>query len=51
MNHKENAMNYSCFKCEIKDKIAHIEMCRPDEFNSMTKAFWSELPDLVDFSP
>ena len=41
-------MDYSCFKFEIKDKIAHIEMCRPDEFNSMNKAFWSELPNLVD---
>ncbi len=48
MNHKEKAMNYSCFKYEIKGKVAHIEMCRPDEFNSMNKVFWSELPDLVD---
>ncbi|HIN73520.1 MAG TPA: crotonase/enoyl-CoA hydratase family protein [Gammaproteobacteria bacterium] len=48
MDREENTMNYSCFKCEIKDKIAHIEMCRPEEFNSMNKAFWSELPNLVD---
>ena len=41
-------MNYSCFECEIKDKIAHIKMIRPDEFNSMNKAFWSELPHLIE---
>ena len=41
-------MVYSCFEYDIKEKIAHIQMCRPDEFNSMNKDFWSELPNLVD---
>jgi len=41
-------MNYSCFNVDIEDKIAHISMCRPDEFNTMNKAFWSELPHLID---
>ena len=41
-------MKYSCFEWDIKNKIAHISMCRPEEFNSMNKAFWSELPELVD---
>ena len=41
-------MAYSCFECELKDHVAHISMCRGDAFNSMTKAFWSELPELVD---
>ena len=41
-------MEYTCFDFEIKDKIAHIKMSRPDEFNSMNKAFWSELPHLVE---
>ena len=41
-------MEYTCFEVEIKDKIAHIKMSRPDEFNSMNKAFWSELPHLVE---
>ena len=31
-------MEYTCFDFEIKDKIAHIKMSRPDEFNSMNKA-------------
>ena len=41
-------MDYSCFDVEIKDKIAHVRMNRPDDFNSMNKAFWSELPHLVE---
>jgi len=41
-------MDYSCFDFEIKNKIAHVRMTRPDEFNSMNKAFWSELPHLVE---
>ena len=41
-------MAYSCFEYELKDHVAHISMCRGDAFNSMTKAFWSELPELVD---
>ena len=39
---------YTCFDLEIKDKVAYVNMCRPEEFNSMNKAFWSELPHLVD---
>ena len=41
-------MAYSCFEYELKDHVAHISMCRGDAFNSMNKAFWSELPELVD---
>ena len=41
-------MKYSCFEYNIDNKIAHISMCRPEKFNSMNRAFWSELPELVD---
>ena len=41
-------MEYTCFDLEITNKIAHIKMSRPDEFNTMNKAFWSELPHLVE---
>lgn len=41
-------MSYSCFEIEIENKIAHIQMSRPEAFNSMSKDFWSELPDLVE---
>lgn len=32
---------------EISDHIAHIQLCRPAELNSMTPEFWSELPGVV----
>ncbi len=37
-------MTHSCFDLEVKDKVAHLRLCRPDELNTMTRAFWVELP-------
>ncbi len=37
----------SCFDVEIADKIAHVRLNRPDELNTMTPAFWRELPEIV----
>lgn len=34
-------------KVEIKDHIAHVVLCRPEELNSMNPAFWQELPATV----
>ena len=31
----------------IAQHIAHIELCRPEQLNSMTADFWSELPQVV----
>jgi enoyl-CoA hydratase len=31
----------------IAEHIAHIELCRPAELNSMTADFWFELPEVV----
>ena len=39
---------YTCFDLEIENKVAYLTMCRPDEYNSMNKAFWSELPHLIE---
>jgi enoyl-CoA hydratase len=38
---------WTCFAVTLKDKIAHIQLNRPDAFNSMNRAFWSELPAIV----
>ncbi|GAA0832723.1 crotonase/enoyl-CoA hydratase family protein [Marinomonas arenicola] len=38
---------FTCFEVNIKDHIAHIQMSRPNELNTMNKAFWQELPRLV----
>jgi len=34
-------------KVSIKDKIAHIQLCRPNQLNTMNAAFWRELPAVV----
>ena len=41
-------MTHTCFTVETKDKVAHIQLKRPDVFNSMNRAFWNELPDIVN---
>ena len=40
-------MNYECFDVEIKDQVAHLKMSRPEKRNSMSPAFWDELPEIV----
>jgi enoyl-CoA hydratase len=37
----------TCFDVEICDKVAHLRLSRPDELNTMTPAFWRELPEIV----
>ena len=32
----------------IENRIAHIELCRPSELNTMTASFWDELPLVVN---
>ena len=40
-------MSYTCFDVDIKDRIAHIKLIRPEKRNSMNPAFWDELPAIV----
>ena len=37
----------TCFDVDITDKVAHVRLDRPDELNTMTAAFWRELPEIV----
>ncbi len=39
--------SYSTFAISITDEIAHIQLCRPQQLNSMIDAFWTELPEAV----
>jgi enoyl-CoA hydratase len=39
---------YTCFNVEFRDKVAHIELKRPEVFNTMNRAFWNELPAIVN---
>ena len=40
-------MTYTCFDVSTKNKVAHIQLKRPEAFNTMTRAFWNELPEIV----
>jgi enoyl-CoA hydratase len=37
----------TCFDVSIADRIAHIRMNRPDQFNTFTPEAWVELPAIV----
>jgi enoyl-CoA hydratase len=41
-------MTYRCFNVEITDNIAHIQLKRGDELNTMVPEFWRELPEIVN---
>ena len=38
--------DYSAFKVELKDKIAHVQINRPEKINAMNAEFWSEIRDI-----
>jgi enoyl-CoA hydratase len=40
-------MSYECFTVDIRDQVAHVTLSRPEAMNSMTRAFWKELPEIV----
>ena len=35
---------YESFSVSVENKIAHVQFSRPEALNTMTKAFWLELP-------
>jgi enoyl-CoA hydratase len=39
--------DWTCFKVSIEDAVAHIQLSRPEAFNSMIRPFWNELPQIV----
>lgn len=42
------ASPYECFDVSVDDGVAHLQLNRPDKANSLTLAFWSELPEAID---
>ena len=37
----------TCFDVTIEDKVAHLQMNRPQALNTMAPAFWRELPEII----
>lgn len=40
--------NYECFDVSVTDGIAHLQLTRPKQANSLTQAFWSEFPEALE---
>ncbi|HCS44757.1 MAG TPA: enoyl-CoA hydratase, partial [Pseudomonas sp.] len=40
---------YSAFTVELADKIAHVQINRPEKINSMNAAFWSEIIEIFQW--
>lgn len=40
--------DWTCFQVTLEDRVAHIRLNRPEAFNAMNRAFWNELPAIVD---
>lgn len=40
--------NYECFEVTVTDGIAHLQLARPKQANSLTQTFWSEFPEALD---
>jgi enoyl-CoA hydratase len=38
---------YECFEVGCSDGVGHVRLSRPDELNTMNRAFWRELPAIV----
>ena len=41
-------MGQRCFEVDISEGVAHLQLCRPDELNTMNTEFWTELPEIID---
>ena len=40
---------YETFIVSIEDKIAHVQINRPDKANSMNRRFWEEIKQIFDW--
>ncbi len=38
---------YECFEVSTSDGVAHVQLSRPGELNTMVPGFWSELPEII----
>jgi enoyl-CoA hydratase len=41
-------MTYICFDLDIQDRIAHLRLCRPEQFNTLTPGLFRELRQITD---
>ena len=48
MTANDHAASDTCFTLSVDNRVAHIQLCRPERRNAMTLSFWDELPRLVE---
>ena len=41
-------MSYESFTLEKDGHVANMTLCRGESFNTMTKKFWIELPEILN---
>nr|WP_286088891.1 crotonase/enoyl-CoA hydratase family protein [Pseudomonas sp. MWU13-3659] len=41
--------DYTAFKVELTDNIAHVQINRPEKINAMNAAFWEEIVDIFQW--
>ncbi|MEC7923739.1 MAG: enoyl-CoA hydratase-related protein, partial [Actinomycetota bacterium] len=41
-------MTYECFEVTNVGKVAHVQMCRGEDLNTMIPSFWRELPEIIN---
>lgn len=40
-------MRYECFNLGVANHIGHLELNRPEAYNSMNRTFWKEFPEAI----
>ena len=48
MTANDHAASDTCFTLSVDNRVAHIQLCRPERRNAMTLSFWDELPRLIE---
>ena len=41
--------DYKAFRVELSDKIAHVQINRPEKINAMNADFWTEIIDIFNW--
>nr|WP_245399159.1 crotonase/enoyl-CoA hydratase family protein [Pseudomonas syringae] len=49
MSEDQTVSDYHAFRVELADRIAHVQINRPEKLNAMNEAFWSEIIRIFDW--
>lgn len=46
---EDSVTDYQAFRVELKDKVAHVAINRPEKINAMDAAFWREIVEIFQW--